>query len=241
MVYTGSAWVIHNLAELNIAVPSTTVTPFDIFIDYNGGTPVLKVTDWTNDTTRATALTTQDDVLVQTGNTDWKYLGTGRTTGVSGQIEDSKSTRFLYNYYNQQPRNLLAQETANNWTYTTATWRASNGNTTVGISRVQMVLGQSTYIKASCIGNARNSGTTATFSSGIGIDSTSANSGQFTYLGKGQDTHQQLMSLYRGHIVEGFHYLQALEYSGANDTTTWLGDAGASDQAQSGVMAETRM
>ena len=73
MLYTGSAWEAYNLnAVLSVSVPDTTTTPFDIFLDYNGGSPALAVTNWTNDTTRATALTTQDGVYVQSGNTDWK-------------------------------------------------------------------------------------------------------------------------------------------------------------------------
>jgi len=81
-------WVVSEVAELSIAVPATTSTMYDLFVDYNAGTPQLQATAWSNDTTRATALTTQDGILVQTGNTDWRYVGCFRTTGSSGQTED---------------------------------------------------------------------------------------------------------------------------------------------------------
>ena len=139
MLYDGSsAWVATNNAELSIAVPSTTVTPFDVFLDYNAGTPVLKVTDWTNDTTRATALTTQDGVLVQTGNTDWKYLGTCRTAGVSGQCEDSSAKRFVWNYYNRTIRDLNYWQNTTSWTYATSTFRYANNDSN---AKVEVVIG----------------------------------------------------------------------------------------------------
>ena len=51
MLYTGSSWTMHILTELSVSVPGTTDTPFDIFLDFNGGTPLFQVTNWTVDST----------------------------------------------------------------------------------------------------------------------------------------------------------------------------------------------
>ena len=229
MLYTGSAWEAYNLnAVLSISVPATTTTPFDIFLDYNGGTPALAVTNWTNDTTRATALTTQDGVYVQSGNTDWKYLGTGRTTGSSGECEDSESSRLLWNYYNRVPRWLEAHDTTDTWTYTTATWRAKNNSTTVGGTRVEILIGVLEPLVEAFGTSQILTGSTPYFSSGIGIDSTSADSAQMNGAVVSPAGRANDVAVYRGYPAVGYHYIQQLEISQAVDTTTWYGDGGQS-------------
>ncbi|KKK88542.1 hypothetical protein LCGC14_2742120, partial [marine sediment metagenome] len=125
MLYSGTAWEAIEFTEVSIAVPSTTVTPFDVFGLSSGGSLVIETLDWTNDTTRATALAYQDGRLVKSGSATRLYLGTGRTTGVSGQTEDSISKRFHWNYYNRVPRQLKLIEVTNH-TYATNTVRPWN-------------------------------------------------------------------------------------------------------------------
>lgn len=128
--YVSSVWTTITFSEVSVAVPSTTVTPFDIFGYSNAGTLTLETVNWTNDTTRATALVLQDGVYCKNGDTTRRYLGTGRTTSSSGQTEDSDTKRFLWNYYNQVPRRLYKVEATGNWTYASATVRAADGDNT---------------------------------------------------------------------------------------------------------------
>lgn len=89
--------------------------------------------------TRATALTTQNGVQVKSGDATRRYLGTGMTTGVSGQTEDSNAKRFLWNYYNRILRKLNKSESTDNWTYSvTQVFRAANNDTR---NRVEVVAG----------------------------------------------------------------------------------------------------
>lgn len=100
-LYTGSAWVSYTFAELSLALGTlTSGLPYDVFLDYNDGTPQLAMTAWTNDTTRATALVRQDGILVKTGDTQQRYLGTFYTTSTT-TTEDSAANRYLKNYYNR--------------------------------------------------------------------------------------------------------------------------------------------
>src|SRR3990167_6798256 len=122
-------------AEISVSVPATTNTLFDIFAYNNAGTLTLETTNWTNDTTRATPIVLQNGVYVKSGATTRRYLGTGRTTGASGQTEDSYKgnhqsggRRLLWNYYNRVLWHLAVIDTTDNWTYTTAAWRQANGN-----------------------------------------------------------------------------------------------------------------
>ena len=104
-LYDGSsAWNIRTFTQITIALGTLTdAKPYDLFAYDNSGTvtfdsPVV----WTNDTTRATALTTQDGVLVKTGATTRRYIGTIYTTATT-TTEDSFSQRYLWNYYNRVP------------------------------------------------------------------------------------------------------------------------------------------
>lgn len=149
-LYNGSSsWDIVNFTEKSVAVPSNTNTPFDIFGYNNSGVLALEALAWTNDTTRATALVYQDGVLVKSGATTRRYLGTGRTTGVSGQCEDSVVNRYLWNKYNQVKRGLFTCPGYNNdnaaTTYlTTGTnWAEANGGTG---SRIRWVIGEARAI-----------------------------------------------------------------------------------------------
>lgn len=223
MLYTGSVWFSHNLTELSVSVPATTTTPFDIFIDYNAGSPQLVTTNWTNDTTRATALTTQDGVYVQVGNTDWKYLGTGRTTSVSGQIEDSLTYRGLWNYYNRIPRAMSVYETTSSWAYSTASYRQINANTAnkvefvVGISedRVFGTLDGTAYIATTPAQAARL---------GIGLDSISAIAADCINGLGGTAGYAMLTASYAGYPGIGYHYLSLLENSGGSAYTFFGSD-----------------
>jgi hypothetical protein len=104
-LYTGSEWVTVPFSETTCVVPSTSSTPFDIWCSLTtAGGVVIDTTSWTNDTTRATALTLQNGVYVKTGDPGRRYLGTGRTTTTPGQTQDATSGRFLWNYYNRVKR-----------------------------------------------------------------------------------------------------------------------------------------
>lgn len=129
-LYSGSVWVSFEQSQLSVAVPATTNTAYDVFLDYNSGTPALSLLAWTNLTTRATALTTQDGVYVLTGDTTKRYVGSFRTTGVSGQTESSLTKRYLWNYYNRINLELFVSDAAASWNYTTATIRQANGAAT---------------------------------------------------------------------------------------------------------------
>ena len=233
-VYTGSAWVTVTSAELSIAVSSTGNKVFDVFFDYNAGTPALKITDWTNDTTRATALTTQDGVLVQTGNTDWRYLGTARTKTAS-EVDDSLAFRHVWNYYNRVQRPMLVEEATNSWTYTTATLRQANGAAT---NQLDFVIGvNESMVDADVMVFAGNSTAGVDRSVGIGLDSTSVlatgclngsgSAGTTSFI-----TSTASLKTYPG---IGRHILVWLEYSAASGVTTWYGDNGNAAVFQSGI------
>lgn len=238
-LYDGSAnWNRYTFSELSVAVPATTVTMYDVFVYNNAGTLTLDATAWTNDTTRATALTTQNGVLVKSGATGRRYLGSFRTTGVSGQTEDSAAKRYVWNYYNRRLRPMRAVDTTNSWTYTTNSYRQANASTA---NQLDMVVGVSEdQVSAYVVGLGSNDNAGVGLLVGVGLDSTSALAsgclvGQYTCPSNG--TVGSPNAQWKGFVGVGRHYLAWLEYSVSVGTTTWLGDAGGTIE-QSGIHGE---
>ena len=212
-LYDGSAWRTLSFSETSVGVPATTSTPFDIFAYSNSGTLALEAVSWTNDTTRATALTTQNGVWVKSGATTRRYLGTGRTTTSSGTIEDSDSRRFLWNMYNRVPRKLLAyQTTSANWTYGTQAYRAANGSSTVGATRVEYIIGMQTEPISITTFVPEVGGGNLYAAIGVGINSSTAISseGYGSYAG---GSYPAFYALYRNLPSLGYSYAQWIEYS----------------------------
>lgn len=238
-LYDGTNWILRTTTEKSIAVPATTNTMYDVFVYDNSGTPTLELTAWTNDTTRATALTYQDGVLVKTGAVTRRYVGSFRTTGVSGQTEDSLVKRYVWNYYHRVIRAMKAIDTTDSWTYTTNTIRQANAN---AANQLDYVCGVSEDTVEATVAGSFNNGNSVKAAVYIGVDSTTANSAQ-VYGGLRGDTgsthYLQPHAHYRGYPGAGRHYLTWLESSTATGTTTWYGDNGAGDQ-QSGIVGSVR-
>lgn len=224
-LYNGSTWDIISTAQINIAVPATSAQMYDVFIYNNSGTATLELTAWTNDTTRATALTTQDGVLVKTGVLTRRYIGSFRTTGVSGQTEDSAVKRFLWNYYHRVPTFMTAKDTTDSWTYTTATWREANASTASGVGRTELVIGVAEDEVTASYAVLQANSVNAASAAGIGIDSTSTNSAVVNIAGLSSGP-AMVRAEYHGYPAAGYHYVQSLEIATASGTTTWYGDGG---------------
>lgn len=174
----GSKWWPIVFTEASVAVPATTNTPFDIF-GYNSGSGLLSLEthNWTNDTTRATALALQDGIYVKSGDITRRYLGTARTTSVSGQTEDSAAQRYLINYYNTRERTLFiapAYSDGNNqttYTTTSTSWVEANSGTDSRVGFIIPEQGWSVHI--TLMAHVFNSSSSNVVCAGIGIDSTS--------------------------------------------------------------------
>lgn len=221
---------VYTSAEFSIAVPATTSQMYDVFCFLSGATPTLELLAWTNDTTRATALVlTTTGAYTKSGDLTRRYLGSFRTTTVSGQTEDSAAKRYLWNYYNRVRRPLLRVESTATWTYTTATFRQANATTA---NQVEVVIGVAEAIIDLLLLAQANTGTALVgFSVGFGEDSTSALSA--SSVGGTAESDNQAISMFRpltARLVKypavGRHFYAWLEASAALGTTTWFGTPG---------------
>ena len=239
-LYTGAAWTTVTFAEMSIAASGGTASkPHDIFLDYNGGSPALALLAWTDDTNRATALTTQDGVYVKNGDTQQRYLGTVWLDG-SKQIADSEQDRHVWNYHNRRTRTLRRVESTNSWTYTTATYRQANGSTANSVNVLVGLNEDAVTVILSC--GAYNSSSGVATEAALGLDSTSSpatncirNSVEIS----AANDYVAFFSNFSGLVGLGRHDIVWLERSGSSGTTTWLGDEGGTT-IQSGMQGVIR-
>lgn len=122
---TALAWYYYLYSELSIAVPATTNTNYDVFAYLNSGAPALELLAWTDNWSRATDMEYLNGRYVKVGDNSRLLLGTIRTTGVSGQTEDSATRRFISNVYNKIPKHLTLYLSSSH-AYSTGAWRAWN-------------------------------------------------------------------------------------------------------------------
>ena len=223
--FDGTNWKEANFTQLSIAVPAVANQVYDVFLYDNAGALALELTAWTNDTTRATALTTQNAVYVKTGALTRLYLGTVRTVTAS-QLNDSATLRHVWNYYNRVPRNLLRIEPETTpWAYTTATYRQANANTAnqvavvVGVAEVQINL----IVTALAGGNANS----VNISTAVGEDSTTVVATGFVGGAMFAPGAGAYGASFSGWLVKapavGYHYYAWLEKSQALGITSWYG------------------
>lgn len=237
-LYDGTNWELHTFAELSIDIPDATQMQ-DMYIYSNSGTPTIELTTWTNDTTRATAITLQNGVYSKTGALTRRYVAAFySTTAGNGQSEDSVAKRYLSNYYNRVLRPMRVVEGTNTWTYSTAAFQQTNA---AAANQLDFVVGvREDIVKAQAIGISSSATADLTTATGIGLDSTTVNSAQIlgsrSTPGGGASNIASTIAEYEETIAVGKHLLVWLEYaSGA--TVTWYGDNGGSI-IQSGITGE---
>lgn len=223
--FDGTQWNETAFTQLSIAAPAAANQMYDVFLYDNAGVLALELTAWTNDTTRATALTTQNGVYVKTGALTRLYLGSVRTVTAS-QFNDSIALRHVFNYYRRVPRELRVNGSGT-WTYTTNTFRQAGGVATYQLDLVVGVAEQAIEVKYSA-GGANSTGA-IDFYIGIGYDSTSAvATGSTGVIFQGASNIANWgASVLTNYPAAGRHTYVPLEKSTATGTTTWYGATGA--------------
>jgi hypothetical protein len=195
-------------------------TNIDIFIYDNAGTLTLSGTAWTNDTTRATALSVVYGVLTKSGASGYLYLGTVRTSATD-TIADTVSQRFVYNYYNKLPRELYFSN-ASSHTYTTEANRFWNNSSS---SKVELVNGVRDGIyDAFSQMRGDTASSAANILGGLGVNSSTVISGISTpSVVEIGNRIGNLFGISKGITPLGYSYFSVVEYGCANLTFTSCG------------------
>lgn len=207
-----TGWDVLKFGSASVSVPATTSRPFDVFAYNNAGTLALQTVNWTNDTTRATAITRQDGIWCKSGDLGKRYLGTGRTGTVSGQTEDSDTKRFLWNYYNRVEKRLTKYAPTSH-TYNTSTWRAWN-NTTAD-TQVSWVTGvvEEHFLGNLWCGFGKDTATDGQPLVAIGVNTTTSPIGRQMSFATGLTLVLYVSALNAYTPQTGYNYMVCVEYS----------------------------
>lgn len=222
-LYDNVMWKPYRFTELSKAIGTlTNGKNYDVFIDAIAGSPVLSLgSAWTNNTTRADALTILNGIYVLNSDNRYRYLGTFRTNSTTTTI-NSNAHRFVWNMYNRVIGELSAQDGTDSWTYTTASWRQAENSSN---NQVDYICGFAENIVSAQVLVMVGNVSVANVAVGIGVDSITSNSAQL-YGSNAPGVAQEASCFYYGNPGIGYHYLAWLEISSATGTTTWYGDNG---------------
>ena len=218
-LYTGVAWQNFQPGQLSITNAGLAVnTVYDVCIDYNAGTPQLTLTAWASNVARATALTYQNGVLVLTGTTTSRYLGSVLTDAAT-HFNDAASLRTTWNYYNRVNKYLFSSSNAS-WTYQSAVIRQCNASTSFQVNFLFGVAEDSIYMS----GNLQINQTSGSiYSMGFGLDTTTAFNQNATYnqmITVGGNEWSSISTSFILNPIIGYHYLSLNEQSTAGVLTT---------------------
>lgn len=182
-LWDGSQWKPLIFAETSLALSGlTSGKPYDVFGYISSGSLALELLVWTDDTTRATAVTLQDGRYCKSGDKTRLLLGTIYTTSTS-TTEDSQTNRYVANVYNAVPLRMFScpayadNNAVTSYTHTSTTWSEANGGTG---SRVNYVLPLPAMVS---IGVQAVGDPAATFSIGAAVGNDSATSANIELLG----------------------------------------------------------
>lgn len=230
-------WMTHQWSEISASVPATTDTLYDIFFYFDGAAYQLQFVAWTNDTTRATALGDQDGIQVMASDHSKLFIGMVRTTSVSGQTEDSKSTqngkRYIVNRYNQVRRSLYIYDSTNFWSTSNTSYENLNTSANNRCNFLVCDGGKelSAELRFDCSGGANGS---VYGYLGIGLDSTTNSAQMFQSGGGGTSVRATLSTEYKAKIPEGARYLQVLQRA-SGGTFFFLGSLDGSSTKSAGM------
>jgi len=221
---SSGTWSVLQFTETYLSLNGYTASkPYDIFAYHTTGTLALESLIWTNATTRATALTYQDGILVKSGDATRRYLGTIYINSTGGQTEDTLLQRFVWNMYNQESR-MLQDAYSSTHTYTTASWRAWNNSTTLGSGRVEFVMGLAKYIMVWVQGRLQNPVGAGIYTGRIGAGLNRTNSSEVWSAGEailvtGQFARQSPSGKGIAVVTEGFNYINATQIGNATSAS----------------------
>ncbi len=274
-LYDGSAWSNNELAEISLALDSSSGhtgyhqsgKTFDLFVFDDAGTKRLgSGPAWSSDSSRGTGagtteLTLRNGLLVNansitarfgasSGNTvsvaanKATYVGSfrasadGQTQFKLGTISSSAAAAAInvWNAYNRRSIKTKSGTTTDTWTYNSTTPRLPNGEA------IQASVLQGWLEEPVSANYHARANTTASSSSiiGIGINSTSVNSGLpvvSSYLG-GATGGNAMISRHVGYLPLGWNTVSALEWCLTASTVDFFGDAGSPGNYQNALIVD---
>jgi len=154
-LWTGSAWQTRTFSETSISISGFAANSvWDVFAFWTGSAVSFETLIWTNQTTRATAVTLQDGVWCKSGDKTRRYVGSFGTTGVTGQTEfvitadaATRNTSILiFSASNQARAQVLSNISIGSWTYSSTTIRPIGNLTAFNVQMLSGLVGNTAEI-----------------------------------------------------------------------------------------------
>lgn len=261
-LYTGSIWKHYTFTEMSQLTTDATKSPaacanssnYDLFVWLDSTTMrCTRGPAWTSDTGRGTGAGTSElvmtngiylnNVAITNGPAASRgtYVGTIRTNA-SAQVDvkfgqtpaagGSAAVLGLWNMYNRVPVTALTLESADSWTYTSATLRQLNNSAS---NKVSFIRGQNEEpVRADVSITAEGDTNGDNIAIAIGLDSATTASGRPNTSPAIVGARMQIVTArYDAVPGLGFHYLAPLE--GGATTITFYGDNAAPTLTQAGM------
>lgn len=252
IIVSATSITVNNAASVNGTLTNLTFklaasTVYDVILVNDGGTlRLLWGPAWTSTTARASAITTQNGINVNSGawTTGWTnsaatvptlvglLLGTVYVDTTAGQLNDSVTLRGVWNAYNRARRQLYKVNATSTWNGNgSLTYRAANADTTL---RVAVVCGIATdsielFNRGEILAPSGSTGVI-----GIGLDRTNGNDCQEIGGGANLAVAQvDVLSVYRDIPAVGYHFYQMVEANGVGAGTVQYAGAVNSAKASS--------
>lgn len=222
-LYDGTRWRVYTFTEISLSLTLTSGKNYDVFLYDNAGTLTLELSAaWTNDTTRADAITRQNGAWVKSGATTRRYLGTLRASGTN-TTEDSDSKRFVWNYYNQVPFVDFRADNTDSWTNAgNGTLSAMNSGNAAWKHEFVVGLNEKPYEAMGSVASGSDGDIAIALDSANTLDRARA-----TIVNNRVVDVITMTSFWSGFPGIGYHYFQAMQTTRQASSVTFYGDNGA--------------
>lgn len=217
-LYNGTSWNAYSFAEISITTSGLSANAnYDIFAYVSGSAVTLEYSSaWTNDTTRANALSLLNGVYVKSSDNTRRYLGSIRSNA-SAQFTDSLANRLVWNFNNRILRSMFGFVYLLSHSYNGNTREYNNG---VSVTRLYFITGINgeTFL-ANATAPITCGGTSANVL--FGLDSTTVQFGACVSDDRSATfTRRSITSL--GQVNAGFHYLTGLQNTESSGASTYF-------------------
>lgn len=222
-LYDGTRSRDYTFSNISLSLSGFTAdSNYDIYAYQSSGTVTLEAQIWTNNTTPASSKVYQDGYLVKSGDVTRRFLGSIRITGSTGQCQFGNQKFYVSNLYNRIAFETSIIDTADTWTYATATWRAWDNSTANRIEFVRCIDEDIVFLEFIPMATGAAAVNAA---AGINLDATTGTPTIVNSFTQGSGVYSPLVALYNKRPGIGYHYLQLMEFA-TGATATFVGDLG---------------